>query len=238
MTPWPLQWGQDFNFCEMQHTGNIFFLCRCPHSWKVSAEQQKKENKPQKQQTKAKLLQLQVFLQDRCCSFQEQSRSFIIKKTTKKKQPKTNVQVCSSEDDSKDQYRPQFQLKHSIRTVSWKNNSHCKSHLPLMSALTYTCIHTCHTHPPLLPQYNLQQQRLSRCSQSPPGPLRCIWAIRPLSSHPAARWYLVTSTDSPQTNEHFGSIQSSKHWCSKKCSQLCLLKDTEMLMLSSILQRC
>ena len=150
--------------------------------------------------------------------------------------------MCSSEDDSKDQYRPQFKLKHSIPTVLQKISSHCKPHLQLMSVLIYTYIHTCHTHTPLLPQYNLQdhQQQPPRCFQSPrrPQPWRCIRAVRPLSSLRAARWYLVISTDSPHINEYFRSIQSSKHWCSKKCSQLCFLKDTEMLTLLSILQRC
>lgn len=58
------------------------------------------------------------------------------------------MQVCNSEDKSKDQYKPQFKLKHSIQTVFWKNSSHCKSHLQLMSALIYTYIHTCHTRAP------------------------------------------------------------------------------------------
>lgn len=211
-----------------------------PFTKSLSRTTTTKNKPPRKQQTKAKLLQLQIFLQDRCCSFQEQSKSFIIKKFKKKKshQPKTNVQVCSSEDDSKHQYRPQFKLKHRIPTVLRKNNSHGKSHLPLMSALIYTYIHPRRTHALLLPQYNLQQQPPppSRCFQSPrrssPG------ALRPLSSHPAAGWYLIISTDSPHTSECSRSIQSSKHWCRKKCSQLCLLKDTEMLMLLSILQRC
>lgn len=70
-----------------------------------------------------------------------------LKKQTKlpAKKP-TSVQVCTSEDNSKDHYRPQFKLKHDSQTALEKNSSHCKSHLQLTSVLINTYTHTCHTH--------------------------------------------------------------------------------------------
>lgn len=136
------------------------------------------------------------------------------------------------------------QAETNIQTALQKNSSHCKSHLQLTSALIYTYIHTCHPHAPLLPRARLQQQqqlplRRSEAHAGPsPGAVPKRSDPELSSTDTAARWYLVISTDSPRIHEYFRSIQSSKHWRSKKCSQLCFLKDTAMLTLLSILQRC
>lgn len=107
----------------------------------------------------------------------------------------------------------------------------------------YILIYTPAIQRTLLPRARLQQQQLPLwCSKAHAGPSpgavpeRSDPELR--GTNTAARWYLVISTDSPCIHEYFRSIQSSKHWRSKKCSQLCFLKDTAMLTLFSILQRC
>lgn len=135
MTPWPLQQGQDFNFCEMQHTGNIFSLCR------RSVHKKSQQNKNPKNTTNQSKGFKTASFQDRCCSFQEQSKSFIIKKQGKKKitkpNAKSNVQVWNSEDESRDRSRPRFRLKHRTQNALWKNSCHCKSHLQLRRVFVY-----------------------------------------------------------------------------------------------------
>lgn len=141
------------------------------------------------------------------------------------------MQVCSSEDNNKDQYRPQFKLKHSIRTVLGKNSSHCKSPPQLRSALVCTYTHTCPRRTPLSAAATTTHRGAAKApgtrDMEPQGPGTQLY--------PGAS---VTSTDSPRNDEYLRSITNSEHWCSKRCSQLCFLKDTEMLTRLSILQRC
>ena len=138
------------------------------------------------------------------------------------------MQVCSSEDNSKHQYRPRFKLKRRIQTVLGQNCSHCTSHLGLTCALTGT-----HGH-----------ARVSD-RRSPPGPARSAAAPRrsrspPAPSEPRAPTQPHDGAGSPaltHTDGGLRSVPSSKRWRSKTCSQLCFLKDTENA-LSSILRRC
>lgn len=129
---------------EMQHTGSVFFLCICP----VHSESQQNKNKTnKKKKPKQSFYHYKFSYETAAAAFKIKVKVLSLKKQTKlpAKKP-TSVQVCTSEDNSKDHYRPQFKLKHDSQTALEKNSSHCKSHLQLTSVLINTYTHTCHTH--------------------------------------------------------------------------------------------
>lgn len=143
MTFRPLQQGQGSNFWDATQ-GQRFLSLHMPRSFRVPAEQKQNE---QKRKPKQSFYHYKFSYETGAAAFKIKVKVLSLKKQTKlpAKKP-TSVQVCTSEDNSKDHYRPQFKLKHDSQTALEKNSSHCKSHLQLTSVLINTYTHTCHTH--------------------------------------------------------------------------------------------
>lgn len=159
--PGPFNRARISTFVRCNTQATFFPLCR------RSVHKKSQQNKNPKNTTNQSKGFKTASFQDRCCSFQEQSKSFIIKKQGKKKitkpNAKSNVQVWNSEDESRDRSRPRFRLKHRTQNALWKNSSHCKSHLQLRRVFVYLYKNT-----PAPPK--TAWGRAARGFQSPGGP--------------------------------------------------------------------